>query len=491
MRILFINPQGNFDPKDSYLTQHPDFGGQLVYVKETAKALANMGNKVDIITRSIVDENWVGFESELDKYPDTENLRIIRIKFGGEKFLAKEELWPHTMEYVNKIIDFYKRENTKIDFITSHYGDGGITAAILSEKLNVPYSFTGHSLGAQKLEKMLANKQDIETLNKKYNFNIRLSAERIAMNRSSVNVVSTSQEKDEQYTHPAYKDIVDSDNPDKFRVIAPGVNLKIFNDKLTDNDKTKTSGFDKFINRDINSERTNLPFIVASSRLEPKKNHEGIIKAYANSKDLQEKTNLMFVIRGVKDPYADYSYMRPEEKSILDIIMNYIKEYKLRGKVCFIDIGSQQLLATLYKYMSTKKSLFTLTALYEPFGLAPLEAMACGLPAVVTKNGGPQEIFNENGERFGRLVDPMNHEDIAAGFNEVLSNWEYFKTQAIKRVLSKYTWENTAKMYLDAMNEKINNPVEPSIPLIGNIENFIDLMSLDDLSNYFKIELKV
>ena len=30
MHIVFMNPQGNFDPKDSYLTEHPDFGGQLV-----------------------------------------------------------------------------------------------------------------------------------------------------------------------------------------------------------------------------------------------------------------------------------------------------------------------------------------------------------------------------------------------------------------------------------------------------------------------------
>ena len=32
MHILFFNPQGNFDKTDSYMTEHPDFGGQLVYV---------------------------------------------------------------------------------------------------------------------------------------------------------------------------------------------------------------------------------------------------------------------------------------------------------------------------------------------------------------------------------------------------------------------------------------------------------------------------
>ena len=40
VHIAFLNPQGNFDPKDSYWTEHPDFGGQLVYVKEVAIAMA-------------------------------------------------------------------------------------------------------------------------------------------------------------------------------------------------------------------------------------------------------------------------------------------------------------------------------------------------------------------------------------------------------------------------------------------------------------------
>ena len=40
MHIIFLNPQGNFDPEDSHLTEHPDFGGQLVYVKELAQAMA-------------------------------------------------------------------------------------------------------------------------------------------------------------------------------------------------------------------------------------------------------------------------------------------------------------------------------------------------------------------------------------------------------------------------------------------------------------------
>ena len=58
MHIGFLNPQGNFDSGDSHITDHPDFGGQLIYVKQVAIAMACLGHKVDILTRQIVDPQW-------------------------------------------------------------------------------------------------------------------------------------------------------------------------------------------------------------------------------------------------------------------------------------------------------------------------------------------------------------------------------------------------------------------------------------------------
>ncbi len=133
-----------------YWTEHPDFGDQLVYVKEVAIAMSKLGHKIDIITRQIIDDEWPGFENQIDYYEGVENVRIIRIPFGGKNFLNKELLWEHLNEYVENIIAFYKSEGEMPDFVTTHYGDGGLAGAILQEKTGIPYSFTGHSLGAQK-----------------------------------------------------------------------------------------------------------------------------------------------------------------------------------------------------------------------------------------------------------------------------------------------------------------------------------------------------
>ena len=91
MHIAFLNLHGNFDPEDRYWTAHPDFGGQLVYVKEVTLALGRMGHRVDILTRRIRDPQWPGFESDIDAYPGAPNVRIVRLPCGGDAFLPKTE----------------------------------------------------------------------------------------------------------------------------------------------------------------------------------------------------------------------------------------------------------------------------------------------------------------------------------------------------------------------------------------------------------------
>ncbi|KPU27259.1 sucrose-phosphate synthase [Caloranaerobacter sp. TR13] len=458
MRIAFLNPQGNFDKNDLYWTEHPDFGGQLVYVKEVAIAMGKLGYKVDIITRQIIDDEWKGFESTFDYYEGAQNVRIIRIPFGGKKFLNKELLWEHLNEYVDNIIDFYKKEGEMPDFITTHYGDGGIAGAIMYEKTGIPYSFTGHSLGAQKMDKLNVNEKNIEELDKKYNFSKRIMAERISMANSAVNFVSTLQERMEQYGHRAYKNAVDISDDNKFRVVPPGANTEIFSiDSQNEEDPVIIEKIKNVFKRDLDADRQNLPAIIAASRLDPKKNHIGLVKAYAQSHELQERANLIITLRGIDNPFVDYSSAKGDEKKILDEIMDIINKNNLKGKVSMFSLNSQKQLAACYRELSRRKSVFSLTALYEPFGLAPIEAMACGLPVAVTQNGGPSEVLKEGNEKFGVLVDASNPKSIAEGLIEVFNNYDYYQRQGLYRVKSKYTWNSTAKGYIKAIKEKLDN----------------------------------
>ncbi|ABR30400.1 hypothetical protein SU69_02730 [Thermosipho melanesiensis] len=410
MKIAFFNPQGNFDKKDSHLTEHPDFGGQLIYVKELAKAMGKMGNKVDIITRKIIDKKWPEFSGDFDYYPDAENVRIVRIAFGGDKFLNKERLWDFLGEYVKNIYRFYQKEGFP-DFVTTHYGDGGIAGAMFKKLTHIPYSFTAHSLGAQKKDKF-KNAKDAE---ERYRFSIRISAEKVAMKYASFIVTSTQQEKEEQYSHNEYIDVY-PEIKDKIFVIPPGVNTNIFYPDDTDEYK-----FSK------------LPIIV-SSRLDPKKNIEFVIESF--NKYLKDGFELIIVLRKKPEEYTGY------ERQLIE------KAKKAKGK--FLVITSQKELAKLYNSAAKHRGIFALTSHYEPFGLAIIEAMACKLPVISTRNGGPVEIL-DNG-KYGHLVS--THEEFKEAALKIKDNYEKLSEESYKRVMEKYTWERCAKEYLNLIEKE-------------------------------------
>jgi sucrose-phosphate synthase len=458
MHIAFLNPQGNFDPQDRYWTEHPDFGGQLVYVKEVSLALGRLGHQVDILTRRIVDPDWPGFESTIDGYRGEPNVRIVRLACGGDQFLRKEDLWPVLgTEWVPNITAFYREEGRQPSAATGHYADGGLAGALWRAQGGPPFTLTGHSLGAQKLDRLLDKGQgSLAELDAHYHFARRIAAERVAMDHAARIITSTQQERMEQYGHPAYRGAVDPVD-EKFAVVPPGVNLRIFSAGVRGPADERIDRYlGRMLARDIDPERQSLPAVLCSSRLDPKKNHIGLVRAFAQSSALQTAANLLIVVRGAEDIHSREG-LTATERAVLDEIVAVCNAHHLWGKVSAFSLASQQELAAAYRCLSRRGSVFALTALYEPFGLAPLEAMAAGLPAAVTRNGGPSESLYDpaTGREYGVLVDPSDPAAIAAGLLRLVgpdNDWHAFQEAGRERVLARYTWERTAAGYLAALD---------------------------------------
>jgi sucrose-phosphate synthase len=401
-------------------------------------ALADMGVKVDIITRRIDDPEWPEFSKEIDHYEGYgENLRIVRIEAGGLRFLNKERLWEHLDEFTDNVISFYG--DRQPDFATAHYGDGGHCAVLLKKKSGLGYTFTGHSLGAQKLDKLGMSLDNFDSMERQYHFSKRIMAERLSMNHAFRIITSTSQERFEQYSHALYTGAVDG-----------AVHRSI---------EDKTGG-------------RRRPQVIVSSRLDEKKNIIGVVRAYALSGELQEKADLGIFIRGLDDPYGDLGGLPEKDRQTLRPILDVIEQEGLKDKVFFFNIGSQRELAATYRYFAGLGSVFALTAFYEPFGLAPIEAAACGLAVVATRNGGPSEIFHDGS---GVLVDPFDDKDIAEGLLKGIVGSARYSEQGEKLVKAKYTWEKTAEAYLSVIREGAERPQDPkdgnlSIPELNAAE---------------------
>lgn len=504
--IAFLNPQGNFDPQDSCWTQHPDFGGQLVYVKQVALAMAELGHRVDILTRQIVDAEWPEFAAPFDAYPGTPNVRIVRLPAGPEGFLRKELLWPHLVrDWVPNVLRFYRREGGLPDAVTGHYGDGGLCGALIEAGSGVPFTFTAHSLGAQKMDELQVTRANLREMDERYHFARRIVAERLSMNRSAVNVTSTRQERYNQYTHGAYRGAVDPTDDARFAVVPPGVNMAIFDRaaRYVAEDAVHAR-VEAALGRDLLPERVCLPCIVASSRLDPKKNHLGLVEAFARSPGLRQRANLVIVTANVEDPLRDYRDAGDVERVVLDGVMEVIERGQLRGQVSMFALRGQGELAAAYRFLAGRHSVFALTAFYEPFGLAPLEAMAAGLPVVVTKFGGPSESLRgdssagENGgdgcwEEYGLLVDPGDPEEVSAALFSLidrLDRWQRYAEAGYRRVQARYNWQRTAVSYLCLIEQAVAEPAArrpdhllPIHPYFRDPrpENDVSLDELDDL----------
>ncbi len=453
MHVAFVNPQGNFDPNNSYLASHPDFGGQLVYVREVARTLEQSGHKVDILTRRIIDPEWPEFASDTDAYPDHPNLRIVRIPCGPDGFLPKEELWPHLGEWVEGVARWYG--GSWPGLWTGHYADGGLCAALLEEKSGTPFTFTGHSLGAWKLDLLLEGSEDLPTADAHYNFGARMAAERVAMARSAAIVTNSAAERQEQYGHPAYRDLADPERDDRFAVIPPGVNLEIFDpgarSPWEDEVRARILAAHE---RDIAPQRRDLPAVIAWSRLDPKKNHLALVQAFAQSPELRERANLLIITRGLDDPLRDTEDATEDQRAVLQDVVSEVERSDLGGSVSAFNLSGQSALAALYRWGADRGGVFCLPAEYEPFGLTVVEAMAVGLPVVATQNGGPREITDEG--RAGLLADPHDPTDIAAKLLHLLSEegaWQTYADRGRERARRVYSWHRTAEGYLTLAEE--------------------------------------
>ena len=85
------------------------------------------------------------------------------------------------------------------------------------------------------------------------------------------------------------------------------------------------------------------------------------------------------------------------------------------------------------------------TPWYEPFGLTPLEAMACGVPVVAYAVGGLAESVIDG--VTGTLVPPRDLRALAGTLYRVLGDEVRrmsYASAAVDRVRSRYTWDRTA-----------------------------------------------
>jgi sucrose-phosphate synthase len=267
------------------------------------------------------------------------------------------------------------------------------------------------------------------------------------------------------------------------------VNLAIFGlDAVAVSEEQTRRTVDERLARDLAPDRLGLPVVVASSRLDPKKNHFIIVEAFASDAELRATANLVVLTGSLDDPLRSDEGISEGELDVLRPIRDLIASAAMEGSVAAFALPGQDRLAAAYRYLAERRSVFCLTALYEPFGLAPLEAAAAGLPLVVTANGGPSESLVDADGEYGVLVDPADHVSVAAGLQRALgAEWDELAARGRQRVLDRYTWDRTAEGYLAAIERAMVGDDRTLLPIPGwfGSPSVGDAFDADDLADLY------
>lgn len=389
-----------------------DTGGQVVYVLELAKKLAQLGYDVDIWTRR--------FEAQPDMDIVNGRVRVIRMRCGGDEFIAKEYLSEDLMEWSENALRFIKRHKLKYEFVNSHYWDAGIAGQRLADALKVPHVHTPHSLGIWKKNRMEQDYPDkAATFDQEFNFTERIRQEIILYHNCDIVLATTPPQHDmviEDYGVPRRR----------VAMIPPGYDDNRFFpvSEATRASIRKRFGFKK-------------PTIVAIGRLATNKGYDLLVEAFGVTAKRIPDAELRLSVGGKQKD--------KQERKILADIKLRAQELGLEKRVKFDSFISDEDLPDYYR----AADLFVLSSRYEPFGMTAIEAMACGTPTIVTVHGGLFRAVS-----FGRhalFADTFDAEDLGITMMKPLRHQKLrnrMKRMGAHKARSLFTWTGIAQQLI-------------------------------------------
>jgi Phosphoheptose isomerase len=384
-----------------------DTGGQNIAVAELAQHLAALGYEIDVFTRwddrrvpKII--NW------------RSGIRVIHVEAGPVAFIPKEKLLPHMPAFTEDMLRFVEAENNPYKLIHAHFFMSALVAADIKRKLRIPFIVTFHALA--KVRRIHQGKNDWFP---EEGFAIE---ERIIAEADQI-VALCPQEHD---------DLVDlyQADPEKITVIPNGFR------------PDEIYPLDKLFARMALKLDPKEKVILQVGRMVPRKGVDNVIKALGYMRREHNFKARLLIVGGESD--------EPDPKMTPEI-GRLQKIAEAEGGSDLVTFAGRRPRAMLHYYYSAA-DVFTTTPWYEPFGITPLESMACGTPVIGSNVGGIKSTVMDG--KTGFLVPPNDPVLLGQRILELLRSNKlmmYFKENAIRHVNENYTWMKathlTANMY--------------------------------------------
>ena len=178
------------------------------------------------------------------------------------------------------------------------------------------------------------------------------------------------------------------------------------------------------------------PRLITVSRFDKRKNHEKIIMA----------------LRNLKQVYPDIVYICIGYGEEEENIKKLVKELDLETQVMFFkDISSD-----LKNALVAKSNIFVMPSIIhkksvEGFGIAYVEAAQYSIPSIGGKDGGAADAIDH--EKTGIICDGNNLNDIYSSINSMLENKKYLDYgKNAKEFVKKFQWSKIIEEYKKILN---------------------------------------
>jgi D-inositol-3-phosphate glycosyltransferase len=406
-----------------------DSGGQNVYVGQLARHLACLGYDVDVFTRR-------DSESLPERVEWMNGVRIVHVPAGPPARLAKEELLPHMAEFTAWMSRLFRRERQGYDLVHANFWMSALVAADLKRLLGVPFVVTFHALG--RIRRFHQGDAD-HFPDERFAIEDRVVAE-------ADHVIAECPQDEE--------DLIRLYNADPSRItIIP-------------------CGFDPMefwpVSKQFARIALGLPpdqrVILQLGRIVPRKGVDTVIRGVARlRRDHQVDARLLVVGGDSETPDPDTT---PE----LGRLRAIAEEEGVADAVTLTGRRGRDVL----KYYYSAADIFVSTPAYEPFGITPVEAMACGSPVVGANVGGIK--FTVRDGETGYLVPPGDPTALAERLAHLYKHpklLSLFRRQAIRRVNDLFTWQKVAAAASD-LYESILAARQPQRPDEAESLNLVD-----------------
>ncbi|ADR19871.1 glycosyltransferase [Calditerrivibrio nitroreducens] len=377
---------------------YPEIGGPYTNVKNLLLKLVEKGVDVKVL-------------SPLPKNYDKKKIEFIKkLPFPVE--YIKEQLpryiWPSfSLKFFKKINEEAKR----YDLFHSAMIFDFYNLPLLLQK--TPFICSPRGTFMQEAYKMKLFKRV------KKDVFLKLSGKRILEKARFIHLITEEEKRHFLQFFPEFED--------KIRVVSNGLILPEFEADLTKEDLLKKYPYLK-----------DKKIILFLSRVNWKKGLDLLIPAFAQLHSEMKDVHLIIAGKDDGDSY--------ENK-----VKEWVKKYNLNDSVTFTGlVTGKDKLILLYG-----SDIFVLPSYSENFGVAVVEAMACGLPVVISDKVG---ISNEIKANNAGLIVQTNIESIYEGMKKLLENGSLRKTiseNGIRLVREYYNIEKVADKMIEMYEEAL------------------------------------